>query len=275
MKLPEEKQRIALVAGAAGGLGKETVIALLANHFHVIAVDIDIEKLNVESEKVTTLQADITDYKQLRDKLEVCRLNESGLDVLICMAGIYRSFPLTEELPEMFGHMMQVNLMGTANLIQILLYPLIRNKGRVIVVSSESYKIQALFQPYMVSKAALEAYCLAARQELTLKGISLSVIRPGAIGTPLLNWMKNEPEAGKYPVFDEEYRNSFRQSVRMVGKISSPASVAARIANAAIVFHPKRVYTVNNNFLLTLVALLPKQLIEWMVKRKFRKIRSK
>jgi NAD(P)-dependent dehydrogenase (short-subunit alcohol dehydrogenase family) len=274
MKFQEEKQRIALVAGAAGGLGKETVRALLANHFHVIAVDIDIEKLSVESDKVTTLQADISDYNQLMNKLEVCRLNESGLDVLICMAGIYRSFPLTEEQPELFGHIMQVNLMGTANLIQILLNPLIRNKGRVIVVSSESYKIQALFQPYMVSKAALEAYCLAARQELTLKALSLSVIRPGAIGTPLLNWMKNEPEAGKYPVFDEEYRNSFRQSVRMVGKISSPASVAAIIVKASVASRPKRVYMVNNNLFLTLVALLPKRLIEWMVKRKFRKIDS-
>ncbi|MCK7460841.1 MAG: SDR family oxidoreductase [Sphingobacterium sp.] len=136
-------------------------------------------------DNVMTKVLDITNAIQLNDFAKEIDLEHKGLDILICLAGIYDTFPVTEANPDLFKEIITVNLLGTAMLVQGFLKPLIRNKGRVIVVSSESYKIQAMFQPYMISKASLEAYCRVARQELDLKNVKLTVIRPGAIRTPL------------------------------------------------------------------------------------------
>jgi NAD(P)-dependent dehydrogenase (short-subunit alcohol dehydrogenase family) len=140
----------------------------------------------------------------------------------------------------------------------------------VIVVSSESYKIQAMFQPYMISKASLEAFCRSARQELALKGVKLTIIRPGAINTPLLNWMKTDESVERYPVFEKELKKSRKRSVKMVGRIIAPEKVAKKIFMAAFAANPKRVYRVNNSKLLTFISLLPISFLDWLMVKMFR-----
>ncbi len=187
------------------------------------------------------------------------------------MAGIYDIYPLCEADPGKFRDMMAVNLHGTVNMVQGMLGPLIRNRGRVLVISSESYKIQAMFQPYMISKASLEAYCTVARQELAIKGVRLSVIRPGAIRTPLLKWMDpDEFSAAGYPVFKSAMEKSWKRSLKMVGKQTPPEIAARRIFQAATARKPKRVYLIGNNPLLMLAASLPQSFLDFVIIRLFR-----
>jgi 2-hydroxycyclohexanecarboxyl-CoA dehydrogenase len=274
---PGSSKITVVVSGAAGGLGTALVSRFVENQYKVIAIDNNsngIQRLNT-IENVTALKVDITDYKQLRTTMESIQPELSGMSVLICLAGIYYTFPITEEDPDRFKRIIDVNLLGTANMIQMCLNPLINNKGRVVVVSSESYKIQTMFQPYMVSKAALEAYCRAARQELALKDIRLTVIRPGAINTPLLKWMETDYNPETYPVFGKEFSTSLAKSKSMVGKIVSSDKVAQKIFEVAVKKKPKRVYRINNNPLLTLMSVIPKNLLDlliigWM-KRKYRR----
>jgi NAD(P)-dependent dehydrogenase (short-subunit alcohol dehydrogenase family) len=123
----------------------------------------------------------------------------------------------------------------------------------------------------MISKASLEAYCRVARQELALKGIRLSVIRPGAIRTPLLNWMDNPVDDRKYPVYTNELKKSWAQSVKMVGRVTTPDKVAGIILKASESRRPKRIYRINNSVLLRFIALLPDCLTEKIIIRKFRR----
>jgi NAD(P)-dependent dehydrogenase (short-subunit alcohol dehydrogenase family) len=266
-----DRKKTVFISGAGGGLGKVIVIGFAGKGYHVIATDIDAVKLEAfhDLQGVITRELDVTDPEALKNIVEQLEIQHKGLDILVSQAGIYNSFPITEADPAMFRKIMDVNLLGTASLVQGLLTPLVKNKGRVIVVSSESYKIQALFQPYMISKAALEAYCLAARQELALKGVRLSVIRPGAMQTPLLNWMNEHGQPGRYPIFEDAFNKSIAQSKKMVGKIVSPEKVAQIIFKAATSNRPKRIYTVNNSFLLRMISLIPKSLIEKIVISKF------
>jgi NAD(P)-dependent dehydrogenase (short-subunit alcohol dehydrogenase family) len=266
-----DRKKTVFISGAGGGLGKVLVIGFAGKGYHVIATDIDAVKLEAfhDLQGVITRELDVTDPEALKNIVEQLEIQHKGLDILVSQAGIYNSFPITEADPAMFRKIMDVNLLGTASLVQGLLTPLVKNKGRVIVVSSESYKIQALFQPYMISKAALEAYCLTARQELALKGVKLSVIRPGAMQTPLLNWMNEHGQPGRYPIFEDAFNKSIAQSKKMVGKIVSPEKVAQIIFKAATSNRPKRIYTVNNSFLLRMISLIPKSLIEKIVISKF------
>jgi NAD(P)-dependent dehydrogenase (short-subunit alcohol dehydrogenase family) len=265
------KKKIVLISGASGGLGRELVKIFANKGFYVIALDrVNFDFTYIEnSGQVISKTVDITDENMIRAIREELDLDNSGLDILISAAGIYDTYPLTEAEPSLFSNMIKVNLMGTVNLVQGLLRPLVRNKGRIIVISSESYKIQALFQPYMISKASLEAYCIAARQELALKGVRLSVVRPGAINTPLLNWMKSPDMVDRFHFYQKELRLSWDRSLKMVGRISSPESVALKIFKVATTNRPRRVYLINNDPRLRFVSLLPGSLIDLAVKKLF------
>ncbi len=266
--------RTAIITGAAGGLGRAVIDGLLPHQYRLIAIDIDQNALHALSQlfpQIETHCVDITDAGQVETLDQRLDLQDTGLDLLICLAGIYDTFPVTEGHSEAFLRMMSVNFLSPAAMIRKFLRPLAARNGRVIVVSSESYKIQAMFQPYMVSKAALEAYCRAARQELTLKGISLSVIRPGAIATPLLDWRQRDHD---HPgsLYEEEFRRSFRESKKLVGKVTPPSVVAQVIINAAQAGKPKWVYPVNNNPLLTLITLIPHRILDRLIVGRIRRM---
>jgi NAD(P)-dependent dehydrogenase (short-subunit alcohol dehydrogenase family) len=266
------KEKIVLISGASGGLGKALVRIFSDFGYYVIATDVrsPATATIAQSTEIIYKIINVTDPAQILSLRKELKLDHSGLDILICAAGIYNTFPVTEADPDLFREMMAVNLHGTANLIQGMLVPLIQNKGRVIVVSSESFKIQALFQPYMISKAALEAYCRSARQELSLKDVKLSVIRPGAINTPLLDWMKSTLPSENYPVFSKELLISWKRSIKMVGTIIPPEKAARMIFKAATTHRPKRVYRINNSFLLNIASLLPGFILDKMINRIFR-----
>lgn len=260
------------ISGAAGGLGSILVKNFADLGYTVFAADINLtglSGLNLPG-NVIAIPLDVTNTENVSKSIRELDLAELGLDILVCLAGIYHTYPVTEADPELFKKIMAVNLLGTAELVQGFITPLIKNKGRVIVVSSESYKIQALFQPYMISKAALEAWCRVARQELALKDVNLTVIRPGAIRTPLLKWMESPVDEGKYPVFRKEFKKSRERSIKLVGKMALPQKVAEIIIKAATVSKPKRVYRINNNLLLTLVSFLPAGILDWLIIRIFK-----
>jgi NAD(P)-dependent dehydrogenase (short-subunit alcohol dehydrogenase family) len=262
----------AIVTGAAGGLGKAVVKALLEAKYHVIALDINLEglqKLETHA-NLEVHQCDITNHTHVKELPKVLQLEKEGLDALICLAGAYGAFPVTENDPAFFERIMAVNFHSNVSLVNTMLKPLIKKKGRVVIVSSESHKIQAMFQPYMISKAALEAYARTAWQELVLKGVWLSIIRPGAIDTPLLSWMYEDEPGNEGSVYQKEFSASLKQSKKMVGRITTPEKVAAKVLHAATSRWPKRVYRVNNNLLLTLVTLLPPRVIDRMIVRQFR-----
>jgi NAD(P)-dependent dehydrogenase (short-subunit alcohol dehydrogenase family) len=271
-KSPYSEGKSVFISGAAGGLGKVLVRYFADNGYLVIAADIDISGISSEMSPgiIMPVRLDVTRPEMVRSVLSDLDLDKKGLDILVCLAGIYDTYPVTEADPGLFKKIIDVNLLGAAALVQGFLKAILKKQGRIIVVTSESYKIQAMFQPYMISKAALEAYCSVARQELALKGIRLITIRPGAIRTPLLNWMNSAGEKGKYTVFNNEYMKSREKSLKMVGRISDPAVVARKIYKASTVKRPRRIYKVNNNPVLSLVSILPTALIEWVMIRMMR-----
>jgi NAD(P)-dependent dehydrogenase (short-subunit alcohol dehydrogenase family) len=264
--------KTAIVTGAGGALGKVVTRLLLESGYHVYAIDLKIGGLeDMESATLKAIEVDITNAEEIENIFSKLNLDETGLDVLVSLAGIYDTFPVTEGRPEKFKRIMEVNFIATAQLVSGLFKPLVRNKGRVIVISSESYKIQAMFQPYMISKAALEAYCHAAWQELALVGVRLSVVRPGAFKTPLLDWMNwndiDDPES----IFREEFNRSLDQSRKMVGTITSPEKVAEKVMQAVLAKKPKKVYLVNNNPVLSIISLLPDNWIDYLIVKNYKK----
>jgi NAD(P)-dependent dehydrogenase (short-subunit alcohol dehydrogenase family) len=266
-----KEQKTVFISGAAGGLGQSLVRIFSGRGFRIIATDKDMAILSLFNtlEDVISRKMEVTDPVMIRNISEELELPSLGLDILISAAGIYDTFPVTEAHAGLFKNMIDVNLLGTANLIQGLLGPLVKSQGRAIVVTSESYKVQVLFQPYMISKAALESYCKSARQELALKKVKLLIVRPGAIQTPLLKWMNGDSDEERFPVYSEEYRKSYEMTVKMVGRITDAKVVAELIYKAATNPHPRRIYRVNNSLLVKIISVIPLRLLDWIVVKRF------
>ena len=246
-----------LVTGACGGMGKEAVKILSEKGFGVFALDItSTEKI----ENVFPLVCDITDIKSVEAAFAAVKEKTDELYAILHFAGIYRLDSLVEMSEERFTGIFDVNLFGAYRINKTFL-PLLKHGSRVIITTSELAPLDPLpfTGVYALTKTALEKYAFSLRMELQLLGISVSVLRPGAVKTSLLGVSTKE--------LDEFCRNTktykynaqkFKNIVDGVESKSVSPEIVANYAYKALTAHrPKYVYNINRNPLLKLLNALP------------------
>jgi len=110
------------------------------------------------------------------------------LDILVCAAGDNVPGRRLEELtPEVWNHLIAVNLSGAFYFVNAGLSKLRKARGDVVMISSVSADWPDLSGPaYQASKAGMSALAAASGFEEHLNGVRFSVIKPGAVDTPLL-----------------------------------------------------------------------------------------
>ncbi|MCB2207437.1 MAG: SDR family NAD(P)-dependent oxidoreductase [Bacteroidetes bacterium] len=265
-------KKVILITGANGGLGEAIAMAYWRDHFEVIATDIKIEESSEISEKegFTITKLDVTSEIDVANCASYVQKHYGQLDVLISNAGVFDFYPVSEAGADKLKSILDVNFLGLANLTKHFLPLLHKSMGRLIVISSESYKVPAPFQPYAVSKQALESLYDAIKIELSLKGVKSILIRPGAIQTQILvDTLRFKSENYK-----ELYKNEFDKFINLVpkyiGKISKPDKVARLVFKAGIAQHPKEICSVNHNPLVTILSALPYKLKNYLIKRSLR-----
>lgn len=252
-----------LITGALGGLGTSLVEMLksLPDSDYVIATDIlqNIESQYIEDKRVLGLQMDVGSEISIRKVSK--QLQERGITVkyIINCAGVSIFHPISESTEQLLDKTIKTNAYGPILTVSIFLEDLIKNKGRVIQISSVSVKLPTLFQPYPNSKIALEAYSISLRQELKLLGIDLVLIRPGAINTKLTTDMKSIVN----PIHKSNYEKYFHAFTKManadIGKMVEPAQVAQLILKSLTAKKPKQIYSINSNAKIALLTLFPKK----------------
>ena len=249
--------RSVLITGASTGIGRAAALRLDADGWRVYAgvrKQEDAEALRaVGSERLTPLILDVTDAGQIAAAAgRIETESPAGLDGLVNNAGVAIPGPL-ETLPlEDFRRQVEVNLTAQVAVTQAML-PLIRQaRGRVVFIASIGGRIAfPLNGAYHAAKFGLEAVGDVFRQELRPWGISVSVIEPGSIDTPI--WERGERnaeeiEARAHPNQEALYGEaiaSFRGVVKkLAAKGIPPEKVAAAIAHALESRRPRTRYLV-------------------------------
>lgn len=189
------KQRI-LISGASTGIGFATAVELAAKGHEVYAgvrKASDGERLQKANSQIRTLILDVTVPESVdaavarvradsvtESRARLVLINNAG----IAVAGPIECLPLAE-----FRKQFEVNVFGLIDMTQKFL-PLIRETGgRIVNISSISGRLAAPFLgPYSASKFAVEGLTDSLRRELAPQGISVSLIEPGPIRTPI--WEK-------------------------------------------------------------------------------------
>ncbi|UKO98203.1 SDR family NAD(P)-dependent oxidoreductase [Nostoc sp. UHCC 0870] len=194
-----KNQGTVVITGASTGIGEACALRLDKLGFCVFAgvrKDSDAQKLQQKaSQRLIPIFLDVTDADSIAFAVETVK-NTVGDEIfgLVNNAGIAVPGPL-ELLPIAdFEQQMQVNVTGQLAVTQAFLGLLRQGQGRIVNMGSISGRSAAPFLgAYNASKFALEALTDVMRMELRPWGISVSIIEPGAIATPI--WEKSFTQA--------------------------------------------------------------------------------
>ena len=188
------KNKIALVTGAARGIGFETARALVSRGASVVVVDLEAEAAEAAAARLHDtraigLAADVTDRGALQQAIATTVGRFGGLDVVVANAGIASRGATFRAMPtEGFDRVIDVNLMGVVRTVDAALPEIIRRQGHVVVIASVYAFGNGLgATPYAMSKAGVEQFGRALRVELVQHGASASVAYFGFIDTEMVH----------------------------------------------------------------------------------------
>jgi len=173
-----------LITGASSGIGLQLCHDYLKEGFQVIACGRNKEKLarSLKHPNVEFCVFDITNQQQVSTALEKINLP----DLFVLSAGDCQYIDDAKHLKStIIENMIQVNFMGIVYCIEAIL-PRLNSGAHIAVVSSSvTYLPLTRSEAYGASKAALDYFSLSLAVDLHQHGITMSLIRPGFVDTPL------------------------------------------------------------------------------------------
>jgi len=270
-----------VVTGASTGIGKTCALHLDKLGFQVFAgvrKEADGDALKREaSTRLTPVFLDITDAASIASVADTvaAAVGDSGLVGLVNNAGIAVVSPL-EFLPiTELRHQLEVNAIAQIAVTQAFLPLLRQSKGRIVNIGSI---IGRMAMPFLgsnsASKFAMEAFTDVLRMELRPWGISVSIIEPGYVATPI--WEKAVAVANKsarnlpqqaHVLYGEAIAAAGKSAIKS-GKAGIQAEVVAQaVAHALTAKRPKTRYLVGRDakFVAVLIKFLPDRIRDWVV----------
>lgn len=182
--------RIAVVTGAAQGMGAAIARRLCAEGAQVIGIDIKadpLQQLAAHYANFTALVADLNEGFTANQELARTLSKLRRVDVLVNNAGVMHYGRIDSESSENWRRVITINLEANFNLCKLLTPLMIRHQyGRIISVSStEALQSEANVSIYAASKGGVIAFTRALAVDLASFHITANVVAPGCIDTPM------------------------------------------------------------------------------------------
>ncbi len=255
-----------LITGAYGGMGRATAKALCEQGFRVFALD---RVVGEPEENIIPIQADITVESAVKEAVATVRGYTDSLFAILHFAGIYMLDSLVEMESEDFRRVFEVNLYGVY-LVNKAFLPFLGEGGRILITTSELAPLDPLpfTGVYAVTKGALDKYAYSLRMELQLLGISVSVLRAGAVDTGMLGVSTDALD--RFCDKTALYTCNADRFKAIVNRVEARCVPTERLARKAVGIVKKRApsfaYSINRNPLLLLLHLLPKRCQLWIIR---------
>ncbi|WP_009475675.1 SDR family oxidoreductase [Rhodococcus sp. JVH1] len=190
--MPTLRNKVALVTGAARGIGAETSRALARKGVKLVLIDLDAEPLNALAAELgddvaIAAAADVCDLAAMEKAVDAGVANFGGIDLVLANAGIASYGSVLHVDPATFKRVIDINILGVFHTVRAALPSVIERKGYILVVSS-----LAAFAPapglaaYNASKAGVEHFANALRLEVAHNGVTVGSAHMSWIDTPLV-----------------------------------------------------------------------------------------
>jgi NAD(P)-dependent dehydrogenase (short-subunit alcohol dehydrogenase family) len=188
---PGLEGRVAVVTGAASGIGLATALRFLACGASVVGVDLAFDEADLplrEGERVALVAADVTNDADVERAIGVVRERYGGLDVLANVAGVLGANPTVAEVDaDALARTFAVNVAGPTLMLKHAVSLLRERRGVVVNVTSMlAQRPSASAAYYAASKAALQQLSRCWALELGPDGIRVNTVAPGPTDTPVL-----------------------------------------------------------------------------------------
>jgi NAD(P)-dependent dehydrogenase (short-subunit alcohol dehydrogenase family) len=283
---------VALITGASTGIGRASALRLAESGWSVPAGVRDAaagERLVADAPaagRLIALTLDVTDAQQIAAAALIVDEQASlpgqpgtgRPDALVNNAGVGSGGPLELEAIDDLRRLFEVNTFGQVAVTQAMLPALRRARGRIVFVSSIGGRVAMGFTAsYAASKHALEAIADALRVELRSSNVSVALIEPASVATPIWDKAGTDIEQVTIPAeFEQQYGRVPAAMDRMVKDLAArgipPERVAKTIERALTARRMKARYLVGREAkaMLLIRRLLPDLTFDRVVRRVLR-----
>ena len=230
--------KVALVTGAAQGIGKAIALRLAKDGADIALVDLNQDKLDMVAAEVralgrraVTFIADVSQREQVSNAVAFAETELGGFDIIVNNAGIAQVQPLLDVTPEEVDRIMRINVQGTLWGIQAAAkkFKSMQQKGKIInACSIAGHDGFALLGVYSATKFAVRALTQAAAKELAADGITVNAYCPGIVGTDM--WVEIDKRMAE--VTGAELGATYKKFVDGIalGRAETPEDVAGLVS---------------------------------------------
>jgi 3-oxoacyl-[acyl-carrier protein] reductase len=181
--------QVAVVTGAARGIGRGIASVLAAEGALVVVVDVDAELGGTTAAELggIAVAADVTDGASVESMAARVVEDLGRIDILAANAGVYPFADLDALDEQVWNRVMDLNVGGAVRSVRACLPAMrARGYGRIVLTSSITGPItgQPGFAHYGASKAAMLGFMRSAAVELARSGITINAVMPGNVSTP-------------------------------------------------------------------------------------------
>jgi NAD(P)-dependent dehydrogenase (short-subunit alcohol dehydrogenase family) len=211
---------VAVVTGAANGIGAATARLLVEDGYDVVGLDVE----QIQLQGVHGYHFDVTALDRIQPLVDEIERTHGPIKALANVAGAYQFVGLADLTPAEFRKPLAVFIEGPLFLSRAVgLRMAGRGSGRIVMVSST-----AATQPmagaigYNAAKGGLDAAARSLAKELAPSNVLVNVLAPGAVRTRL----SNDPETGVNEADTEEFAALIKYGHLPIGRTAEPEEIA-------------------------------------------------
>jgi 3-oxoacyl-[acyl-carrier protein] reductase len=191
------KNKIAIITGAANGIGAEIAHVYAKEGAHVVLADLNEAKAIAVAKEITAetglealaVKCNVAEKTEVQNVIDICMAHFGRVDIIVNNAGItLPACPVEDISPEQWKRVLDIDLLGTIYGTQCVL-PIMKkqNGGKIINMASVAGQVGGVFTEatYPVSKAGVICWSKAVAKQVGQYNITCNNIAPGTINTAM------------------------------------------------------------------------------------------